>query len=241
MKELDQSLEGIVLDIDGTIVSLSKGVGEIYCELLRERGVVTDPTHLQEIVGRVWGVFQPEYLNTRDQNRTTHDREKETWLSFVRQILHQAGLSCAHDAQLIESIYNAFATSRFRRVEPGVESFLRAAQGAGLRTYAATNNDVRSKAVLEAMGLKALFSGVYVAGDIGWKKPSHNYYHALREQIGVPAEKLLHIGNDQHLDVRVPIECGWRAALYDSKSPGPEPHFVSFDELCESIESRKES
>ena len=234
MKELDQSLEGIVLDIDGTIVSLSKGVGEIYCELLRERGVVTDPTHLQEIVGRVWGVFQPEYLNTRDQNRTTHDREKETWLSFVREVLSQAGLPCAHDTQLVEWIYDTFATSRFRRIEPGIEPFLRAARGMGFRVYAATNNDMRSKAVLEAVGLRELLSGVFVAGDIGWKKPSRNYYHILRDQIGSRAEALLHIGNDENLDVRVPLECGWRAVLYDPKGKGREPRFSSFDELCRS-------
>ncbi len=236
----DRPLEGVVLDIDGTLISLSKGVGEIYAELLAEHGVIANPNHLNDVTRRVWTAFQPEYLNSKDQNRTTHDREKSAWLSFVRQVLHQAGLPCSHDAQLIESIYNAFATNRFRRIEPGVEAFLRAAQGAGLRAYAATNNDVRSRAVLEAMGLKALLRGVYVAGDIGWKKPSHNYYHALREQIGVPAEKLLHIGNDQHLDVRVPIECGWRAALYDSKSRGPEPRFVSFEELSRSFEARGE-
>ena len=237
----DRPLEGVVLDIDGTLISLSKGVGEIYSELLAEHGVIANPDHLNDVTRRVWTAFQPEYLNSNDQNRTTHEREKSAWLSFVRQVLHQAGLPCSHDTQLIESIYNAFATSRFRRVEPGVESFLRAVQRAGLRTYAATNNDVRSRAVLEAMGLKDLFRAVYVAGDIGWKKPSQNYYRVLREQIGVPAEKLLHIGNDPHLDVRVPIECGWHAALYDAKSCGPEPHFVSFDELCESIESRRES
>jgi FMN phosphatase YigB (HAD superfamily) len=231
MKELDKSLQGIVLDIDGTIVSLSKGVGEIYCELLGERGIVTDPTRLQEIVRRVWNAFQPEYLNTKEYNRTTHERERETWLSFVREVLSQAELPCAHDTQFVEWIYDTFSTNRFRRLEPGIESFLRASQRMGFRVYAATNNDVRSKAVLEAVGVKDLLSGIFVAGDVGWKKPSRNYYHILREQIDAPADALLHIGNDENLDVRVPLECGWRAALYDPKNKGAEPRFSRFDEL----------
>jgi hypothetical protein len=35
----DRPLAGVVLDIDGTLISLSKGFGEFYSELLAEHGV----------------------------------------------------------------------------------------------------------------------------------------------------------------------------------------------------------
>jgi HAD superfamily hydrolase (TIGR01509 family) len=227
-----KSITGVVLDIDGTTISLTKGVGEIYSELLLENGVVSDPSILERVARKIWGEFQPLYLNTAEEHQTTHERERSVWLAFVRQVLSEGGISSAENPAIIEMIYEAFSSARFRRIEPGVENFLRAAQSANIAVFAATNNDARSRAVLKAIGLEGFFRGTYVAGDLGWKKPSVHFYRGLEDATRREAHQLLHIGNDPHLDVEVARRCGWEAILYDPKGKGAAPRFGHFDELA---------
>lgn len=230
---LAKSFRGVVLDIDGTVVSLTKGVGEIYSELLREKGVASDPSILERAARKIWGEFQPLYLNTPRGHETTHERERSVWITFVKRVLVEGGVTDAENPAIVEMIYESFSSSRFRRIEPGAEHFLRSAQSAGVLLFAATNNDSRSKSVLKAIGLEGFFNGVYVAGDLGWKKPSEHFYRALEKAIRLESHQLVHIGNDPQLDVAVARQCGWEAVLYDPREKGTSPRFSHFDELAQ--------
>lgn len=226
-------IKAIVLDVDGTLISLSKGVGECYAELLAEFGHSVDGQRLNDITRALWRDFEPEYLNTANEYRTNAVREREVWEAFVRRVLTAADSPCASDPEIVTRIYEAFATERFRVVESGVRSFLDAARKKGVKLFAATNNDSRSKAVLSKLNLAPLFNGIFVAGDLMWKKPSPRYFAALSEETGFLVNSMIHIGNDPQLDLRIPIDCGWRAILYDPKGRHKEPRFGHFDELLD--------
>jgi HAD superfamily hydrolase (TIGR01509 family) len=225
------AVRAVVLDIDGTILSLTKGVGEIYSELLHEHGVVSDSKALEAAARRVWTEFQPDYLNIDGGYRTTHDREREVWLSFVRRVLTEGGVPEPDEPWKGLMIYEAFSSDRFRKIEPGVLGFLQTLKALGVSAIAATNNDTRSKRVLESFGLMGLVQGAYVAGDLGWKKPSPNFYRALERATGLTPKQLLHVGNDRRLDIEEACRCGWQAILYDPKNRAVEPRFSHFDEL----------
>lgn len=223
--------KAIVTDIDGTVISLSKGVGECYAELLGELGYPIDAQILTECSRAVWNEFQPEYLNTANQHRTDSVRERDVWHSFVRRVLDVAGHPCAANPEVISIIYDAFSTERFRVVEAGVEKFLSTARAKGVKLFAATNNDLRSKAVLARLNLDSLFDGIFVAGELAWKKPSPQYFAALCHKTGFDANAMVHIGNDPLFDREAAIACGWRAVLYDPKGRHQAPRFGHFDEL----------
>lgn len=229
-------IKAIVTDIDGTLVSLSKGVGECYAELLAEFGYNADGQRLNEISRSVWKEFEPEYLNAANQYRTNSARERELWHSFVRRVLVEAGHSCASDPGIVSGIYEVFSTERFRVVEAGVANFLVTARGKGVKLFAATNNDLRSKTVLTRLNLASLFDGIFVAGELACKKPSPDYFAALCRETGFAAHSMIHIGNDPLLDFEAPIACGWRAVLYDPKGRHSTSRFGHFDELLGVLE-----
>jgi putative hydrolase of the HAD superfamily len=228
---VNSDIEAVVLDIDGTLCSLTDGVGAIYHELLRAQGLHSDPAKLELAARRVWKSFRDTYLNTSDQYRTTHDREREVWLEFVRRVCGEANLTYGSNAQIVGSIYEAFASSAYRTIQPGAIEFLRRAKERGFLLVAASNNDARSKVTLKELGLEPFLSHVFVAGDLGWKKPSPHFYEALATRVGLRPENILHVGNDRELDVEGAMRAGFAAVLYAPQGGGSSPHVISFAEL----------
>jgi HAD superfamily hydrolase (TIGR01509 family) len=224
-------ITAIVLDIDGTLCSLTHGVGTIYHKLLRAQGLQSDRNALEAAVRHVWGAFQDTYLNVAEEYRTTHQREREVWLEFVQRVCDAANLPYGGDSSVVATIYSAFASRIYRRIEPGAREFLRQASERGLILVAASNNDSRSRMTLHELGLDQYFAHVLVAGDLGWKKPSPHFYTSLAERIGVEPHKILHVGNDRALDVEAARRCGFAAVLYAPQGGAFFPRVGSFAEL----------
>jgi len=207
-------VKAIVLDVDGTLCSLNKRVGEIYADLLAEQGIGADASRLSHVARREWDNYQDVYLNRPQQHRTTHAREKDVWCEFVRRVLKGSDLPHAQRPEVIEYIYEAFATRRFRIVAPGAIDFLRGARARGFHVVAATNNDERSKATLRELDLSQHLDEVFVAGDLLWKKPSLAFYQGIEARLALPPSSLLHIGNNADLDVEPALRAGWSAILF---------------------------
>lgn len=224
-------IKGVVLDIDGTMCSLTKGVGEIYAELLQAQGLAGNAAKLSQAAREEWRNFEDYYLNSAHANETTHQREREVWLAFVRAVFARAGLSYADRSDIVTSIYDAFASSKYRCVEPGLIEFLEKARLAGLSVIAASNNDNRSKITLRELGVEQYLAGVFVAGDLGWKKPSPHFFKAIESRLNWNRSQILHIGNNYRLDVEAALKSGWSAVLYDTKGVGQQPCVQSFQVL----------
>ncbi len=224
-------ITAIVLDIDGTLCSLTHGVGTIYHKLLRAQGLESDRTTLEGAVRQVWGAFRDTYLNVAEEYRTTHQREREVWLEFVQRVCDAANLPYGGDPSVVATIYGAFASRIYRRIEPGALEFLRQASERGLTLVAASNNDSRSRMTLHELGLDQYLAHVLVAGDLGWKKPSPHFYATLAERIGVAPHKILHVGNDRELDLEAARRCGLAAVFYAPRGGACSPCVESFAEL----------
>lgn len=226
-------ITAVVVDIDGTLCSLTHGVGTIYHNLLLAQGLESEPTVLDGAVRQVWGTFRDTYLNVAAGYRTTHEREREVWLEFVRRVCDAAQLPYGKDPVVVETIYNAFASRAYRRIEEGAVEFLQQAHQRGLTVVAASNNDSRSKITLNELGLNPYLSDVVVAGDLGWKKPSLNFYNSLAKRMGLEPSKILHVGNDRELDVDAAQRSGFAAVLYAPRGESSLTSIESFAELAE--------
>jgi putative hydrolase of the HAD superfamily len=150
---------------------------------------------------------------------------------FVRRVCGAANLSCGSNPTVVEFIYNAFASRAYRRIGEGALEFLRRAHERGIVLVAATNNDRRSKVTLQQLDLDCYFTHVVVAGDLGWKKPSPNFFASLANRIGLHPSTIIHVGNDRELDVEAARRCGFSAVLYSAKDEGVNPRVSSFAEL----------
>lgn len=211
---MDSGTKAVVLDIDGTLTSLTRGVGEIYAELLAAQGFESDAAGLAECAIAEWRSFQPTYLNVEQGYRTDPERERWVWHEYVRGVLTRAGLASANRSDVVECIYHAFSTKAYRVVAPGAVEFLRKARQRGVFVVAATNNDDRSKRVLLELGISEHLDGIFSAGELGWKKPSVEFFRALERRLGRSSSSLLHVGNNTALDVEPARHAGWEAVHF---------------------------
>jgi putative hydrolase of the HAD superfamily len=211
---MDSDTKAVVLDIDGTLCSLTRGIGEIYADLLGGSGLALDPVALSHCAVAEWREFQPTYLNVAQNYQTNPERERWVWHEYVRGVLTRAGLATANQPKVVERIYEAFSTKDHRAVTPGAIEFLSKARMRGLRVIAATNNDDRSKRVLLELGVAEYLEGIFCAGELGWKKPSVEFFRALEGRLGLKSFAILHVGNDPTLDIEPARRAGWSTILF---------------------------
>jgi putative hydrolase of the HAD superfamily len=227
-----QKARGIVLDVDGTVFSLKLGVGEVYALVLAEEGIEADVAALNDSARRVWRQLLPEYLNEAGGYATTHEREQEFWLRYAARVIKVAGVSAPSSKQSARRVYNAFAREDLRTITPGVLEFVASARAAGIAVLAASNNDVRTKIVLRDLGISERLDGVFVAGDLLWKKPARGYFDALAEKMGLSPGDCAHIGNDPDLDVTAAARAGWLGVRFDPTQRAEGECIASFQDAC---------
>jgi hypothetical protein len=228
----------IVLDVDGTVYSLSRSVGEIYALTLAEEGIEAAPAALDLSAKRVWRALLPEYLNEAQGYATDHGREERFWLVYASKVIEDAGVTLPSAAESARRVYQAFARGEYRHITPGLIDFLKIASAEGIQVYAASNNDQRVKRTLDELGVSCLFEGVLVAGDLGWKKPSRGYFDALSKRLEVSSGLCAHIGNDVELDVLAARRAGWMAWLFGGGAEDHETGFRIFAEVTRALQDK---
>lgn len=224
-------LKAVVLDVDGTLCSLTHSVGEIYAEVLASLAIPADASKLSRAARLEWVEYQDIYLNSEGQHQTSSTREREVWLEFVRRVLTRADLAEAAGPKVVSVIYDVFATGRYRAIEPGALDFLKEAKKVGLVVAAATNNDARTKSVLRDLGLTDYLFDVFDAGDLLWKKPAVQFFTSVANRLGVEGDLILHVGNDPKLDIEPARRAGWSAVKYGAGSETSEGAVRDYSEL----------
>lgn len=68
--------------------------------------------------------------------------------------------------------------------------------------------------LLDVHGVKGHFSGFAFSDEVGHSKPHRSMFDAAAEQMGVPFEQMVHIGDRDHNDVKGPQALGMKAILY---------------------------
>ena len=86
---------------------------------------------------------------------------------------------------------------------------------------------------VELTGLRALVDVVLSSAEVGTEKPARAIFEAAAAGLDVPAERVLHVGDDPELDVDGARKAGLYAVLID-RGRGParrSPRIAALTEL----------
>jgi len=209
------AVRGVVFDVDGTLVSLRGGLGELYAEALNDLGVSVEASRLSAAIAAEWPLFEPQYLASAEGHRTSVPREVTVWVEFVRRVLARIDARLAGERELLGGVYAFFSEGRSRRAVPGALAACERLHERGLMAIAATNNDIRTARVLKELGFSPFLCSVVTAGEVGWKKPAPQFFCGVAQAAGAALGELLHVGNNSALDVEAAERAGMRAVLFD--------------------------
>lgn len=87
--------------------------------------------------------------------------------------------------------------------------------------------------LLELHGVAEFFSGFAFSDEVGRSKPHRAMFASAAEQIGVPIERMLHVGDRDHNDIKGPQRLGMKAVLFTA-SRDVDRERTSADAICAS-------
>jgi len=171
----------------------------------------------------------------RENPHLAHDFSAQRRLS-----LHTALTAHGYDQTHVEDAYQAFYAAR-NEVECYADALPALTRLAALFPLVSVSN---GNADIERIGLAHLFRHSIASRDCGVAKPDPAIFHAACARLGLPPERVLHVGDDPLLDVVGARAAGLRTAWINRSGaswahPDQRPDLTLRDlaELAETLES----
>lgn len=188
---------GLCLDAMGTLIEMTRPVGEVYHDVARAFGVDLPAWRLEDAFQRVLRRAPPrEALGSTRAERC--DRELEWWSERVRQTF-QATDSTARFEDLpgfARALFDTYRQASLWRARPEVVPTLRRLHREGMPMAVLSNFDHRLPEILESIGLITFFEDVLIPSECGLHKPSSALFELASDRLGVPLEALVYVGDD---------------------------------------------
>lgn len=204
---------------------------------------VDEFTRVLQEFGHTRGRAQIEAAISRERNTALqHQRETGSQPNAAGQIaniLTALGLP-SPDAGLL-AVLEVVHTHAVLRACPlpvdGAVDALAAIRAAGPRLVL-TSNTLSTPAALHRelladLGLSRHFDDLLFSADLGIAKPRPEIFHTAAERAGVPADRVVHVGDDRLTDVLGAVGAGCRAVYYNPKGHPPPPHVTAVATLHE--------
>jgi putative hydrolase of the HAD superfamily len=221
-------IQAITLDLDDTLWPIWPTIAEAELRLQAWLGAQAPATA---------ALFSlPEQRHVLREQAAADWPQRHHDLSFMRQEMIRLGLlASGEDQGLAGPAFDVFFAARHEVTL--FEDSLSALQRLSARwpVLALSNGN----ADVDRIGIGAYFCGSVSARDVGVAKPDARIFQAAAAKLQVAPEAILHVGDDESLDVLGALQVGMQTAWVNrsdklwSFEQHPEMSVASMTELCE--------
>ncbi|WP_165248334.1 HAD family hydrolase [Paludisphaera soli] len=210
-----ERIQGIVLDAVGTLIQPTPSVAEAYTQAAARQGVELDP---KEVKGRFNAAFRSDLVEGEAGFLSTDEGvERRRWREIVARVLPEV----PDPDRAFDELWDHFGRPDNWRVFPDAAPAVEAIREAGMKVCIGSNFDGRLHKVVA--GLPELADAVeviVVSSEVGYRKPHAAFFGAVCERLGLPADRVLSVGDDLENDVVGAHRAGL-SALYLSREGDP--------------------
>lgn len=178
-------IDAVTLDLYGTLVTLRDPVPKLV-ELLQAHGLRFPVDAVNTAFEAEFAYYSPHSHEGRDE-QSVADLNTRCAKVFLEAL--GADFSPADFAPL-------YVAALEFEVVPGAPEYLQALRSRGLELAAVTNWDVSVRGRLADLALAPFFSHVVSAAEAGARKPDPAVFRRALDLLGIPAERVLHVGDD---------------------------------------------
>lgn len=200
-------VDAITFDVGGTLIEPWPSVGHVYAEVAAQHGVW--PVDVDELNRR----FSASWKAKREFNHS-----QDAWFELVRRTFGE--LAPRLPAKFFPAVYARFAEPKSWRLCPDALPALDALASRGVRLGVISNWDERLEPLLRALRLASFFEVITVSCDIGFAKPSAVIFEHTVRKFGLPAGRILHVGDSESEDATGARNAGLQALHLDRRRPG---------------------
>ncbi|MBM3877153.1 MAG: HAD-IA family hydrolase [Verrucomicrobia bacterium] len=203
-------VHAITLDVGGTLIEPWPSVGHVYAEVAAQHGVwPVDVDELNRRFGAAWRA-------RRDFHHTPAE-----WFDLVRQTFGTEARRLP--GTFFPAVYARFEEPGAWRLCPDALPALDALASRGVRLGVISNWDERLEPLLRALRLRSFFEVVTVSCDVGFTKPSSVIFEQAVRKFGLPAGRILHVGDSAREDAEGASGAGLQALHLDrSRTTAPK-------------------
>lgn len=231
-------VDGIILDAVGTLIDPTPSVSEVYTAAAARQGLAVDRSEVKARFGRY---FRNDEVDEQLGPMVTDEAiEFRRWRRIVANVLPDL----PNPDQAFAELWDHFGQPTAWRCFPDVVSGLRALRGAGWPVRIASNFDGRLRDVVAGLADLAGFADILIiSSEVGFRKPHPRFYAAACASLGLPAERVLCVGDDPENDVLGPERAGLRGALLarDGRCPVGLTSFPDLPAFARSLTEARRS
>jgi putative hydrolase of the HAD superfamily len=214
------TIEAVLLDVGGTLLSEHPPRASIYARAGRERGLAVSDAEMRSLMHRT-----ARALPRRVEGQF---RYSGAWfMRFMRRLFVDAlGLDPSALPELQDELFARFADPATFRLYPGALELLDSLRARGLTLGIVSNWSEALPGILEGLGVGRRVDFVLTSAIEGCEKPEAEIFRRALERAGAAPERTVHAGNDLELDVRGAIGSGILPVLVDHGRRGTWPRDV---------------
>jgi len=194
----------VLFDAAETLFTTRGSVGEIYGGVARRYGSQVEPEVIQAAFLRNFRGAGP--LSLQDQKRW--------WKDVVYRVFNEVGMISNFD-RFFDDVYERFRDSQGWILFPETLDALNELKRRGLKLGVISNFDDRIYSVLDSLGIRQFFDAVTLSSESGYCKPDPEIFEAAVRSLGVPASRILLVGDNPRDDVEAGLRAGLSAVLID--------------------------
>ncbi|GIW86923.1 MAG: hypothetical protein KatS3mg108_1247 [Isosphaeraceae bacterium] len=230
-------VRGLILDAVGTLITPSPSVAEAYRAAAARQGISIDPDCLQRRFNQSFA--RDEIDERRGPLSTSEQVEWRRWRRIVAECLPEV----PDPDRAFRELWAHFGQPGSWRVFPDARRLIETAIRLGLGFVVASNFDARLHRVLKGTpALAAWADSTVISSQVGFRKPHPEFYAAACRRLGIPAESVLHVGDDPMNDGAGARAAGLQALVLNREGRGGTERF-NLDDLTrllrESLDSYK--
>jgi putative hydrolase of the HAD superfamily len=200
-------IRAVVFDVVHTLVEPWPSVAVAYHEAGLRQGVALDPEVIQPRFRAAWRRQEELDAGGSPPFATSRAREMDRWRQIVTEVFSDA----AATDPIFTDLWDHFGRPDAWRPVPAGRELVLAARAAGLPVALASNFDERLLGLAAAVEPLTLAEHVFASSELGWRKPSSEFFRAVERRLGLGPHELLLVGDDPELDVAAARRAGWHA------------------------------
>lgn len=205
-------LRGVLFDFSGTLFRLEPDP-RWFAALTGVAGRPLDDAAQRELLHRMTVPVGVPVPMGAEMLRAWHARDL-SGADHRRAYLHVLAQSGVADAAQRERLYSEFSNPENWTVYPDAAEALRVVRAAGLKVGVLSNIGYDIRPAFRREGLFDLVDGFFLSFEVGHVKPAREVFEAAAAGLGLPATRLLMVGDSAEADgAAAALGCGF--ALVD--------------------------
>jgi putative hydrolase of the HAD superfamily len=201
----------ILFDAAGTLIELTRPVGERYSEIAVEHGVALPAWRLEDAFHRVFRNM-PTMCFPAAADDEIEALERGWWRELVRQTFQATDSTARFDdfEGFFGALWDAFASPACWRNRPGVPETLGLLRASGASLGVVSNFDHRLPHLLEQLGILQEIACLVLPGTHRVAKPDPRVFAPALAALGAAPSAAVYVGDDQAVDGAAAIGAGLR-------------------------------